>query len=254
LHIDIETLLKICHEAGAAIMEIYSGEIQVETKQDQSPLTEADRAAHDIIVRRLEEHFTGIPVLSEEGADIDFETRRSWQEFWLVDPLDGTKEFINRNGEFTVNIALVAGHRVRFGMVHVPAQQKTYWGEVGAGAWLQEKGAPPRRIMVRPQAPGQGLTVVVSRSHPSPELDAYLQTLNVAETIAVGSSLKLCTLAEGRADLYPRFGPTMEWDIAAGQAVVEAAGGWVRTFAGSPLRYNKQNLKNPYFLAAAASP
>jgi 3'(2'), 5'-bisphosphate nucleotidase len=170
----------------------------------------------------------------------------------LVDPLDGTKEFIKRNGEFTVNIALIEDGRSVFGVVGVPAQGMIYWGVAGSGAWLQAGDAPPQPIRVRQPEPASGLTVVMSRSHPSPELDAYLADIKVADALPIGSSLKLCAVAEGRADLYPRLGPTMEWDTAAGHAVVEAAGGRVLTLAGVPLSYNKQSLLNPHFIVSGA--
>lgn len=233
-------------------MAIYEGEFQVEIKGDDSPLTCADRASHDLIAASLASQFPEIPLLSEEGRDIPYEVRRAWPRFWLVDPLDGTKEFIKRNGEFTVNIALIEDGRPVFGVVGVPAQGLIYWGVAGTGAWLQAGDEPARPIQVRQPDPARGLTVVMSRSHPSPELDAYLANIKVADALPVGSSLKLCAVADGRADLYPRLGPTMEWDTAAGQAVVEAAGGRAHTLDGTPLRYNKQSLLNPHFIVSGA--
>ena len=251
--IEIATLLDIARRAGAAIMHVYAGDHDVQYKDDNSPLTAADKASHEIIVAGLRAVTPEIPILSEEGADIPYAVRRDWQRFWLVDPLDGTKEFIKRNGEFTVNIALIAeGHPI-LGVVFVPALDRLFWGVADEAAWLQEAGRDPRQIHVRQPDPERGLSVVMSRSHPSPDLDEYLQSVNVAEIISVGSSLKLCVLAEGKADLYPRLGPTMEWDIAAGQAVVEAAGGDVRTLDGHPLRYNKQDLRNPFFVAKSVT-
>jgi 3'(2'), 5'-bisphosphate nucleotidase len=246
--IDFEPVCSIAREAGAAIMEIYAGEFNVALKGDSSPLTCADRAAHEIIVKGLNRSFPEVPVLSEEGKSIPYEDRCLWPRFWLVDPLDGTKEFIKRNGEFTVNIALIENGHAVAGVVYVPAQRKTYLGVRGRGAWLRDGEQGPVAIKVRTANPAAGLTVVMSRSHPSPELAAYLQDIMVAEALPVGSSLKLCVVAEGRADLYPRLGPTMEWDTAAGHAVVEAAGGTVTTLDGQPLRYNKENLLNPYFV------
>jgi len=238
----------IARAAGDEILRVYRGEIEVEMKDDRSPLTAADRASHAVIERGLRGHFPEIPVLSEEGRDIPYTERRHWQRFWLVDPLDGTKEFIKRNGEFTVNIALVEDQTPVAGVVYVPVTGRLYLGIRGAGAWCQEEGGVAEAIRVRPSVAGEGLAVVMSRSHPSPELDAYLRGVAVAERVSVGSSLKFCVVAEGRADLYPRLGPTMEWDTAAGQAVVEAAGGSVRQLDGSPLRYNKEELLNPYFV------
>ena len=243
-------LRTLTREAGAAIMAIYAGEHAVEFKDDRSPLTAADKAAHAIILAGLKALTPAIPVLSEEGRDIPYAERREWPRFWLVDPLDGTKEFLKRNGEFTVNIALIEHGRPVFGLVGVPAQDKVYWGVAGLGSWLAKGDEAPRAICVRPAAPASGLTVVQSRSHPSPELADYLAGIKVAEAVAVGSALKFCIVAEGHADLYPRLGPTMEWDTAAGHAVVAGAGGRVTTLDGQPLQYNKESLLNPYFLVS----
>lgn len=231
-------------------MTIYAGEFAVELKGDDSPLTCADRAAHRVIAAGLDAAFPEIPLLSEEGRAIPYAERRGWRCFWLVDPLDGTKEFIKRNGEFTVNIALVEDGQVRAGVVYVPATGTLYYGSAENGAWRQDGEVAPRPIRVR-KAPA-ALTVVMSRSHPSPELADTLRRFNVADALPVGSSLKFCVVAEGRADLYPRLGPTMEWDTAAGQAIVEAAGGTVTRLDGSPLRYNKENLLNPHFIVKGA--
>lgn len=228
--VNISRICDIARKAGAAIMEIYGSEFIVDVKEDTSPLTVADRVSHEIIETGLKELYPEIPVLSEEGNDIPFEDRRHWQRFWLVDPLDGTKEFIKRNGEFTVNIALIEDGVPVAGVVHVPAQGKTYYGGRGSGAWLEEKGSAAVEIRTRLTSPEAGLTVVQSRSHPSPDLDYYLKGFNVTESISVGSSLKFCVVAEGKADLYPRLGPTSEWDTAAGQAVVEGAGERLRIF------------------------
>ena len=246
---DFDQVCAIARDAGSAIMEIYAGEFDVELKGDNSPLTCADRASHQVIVEGLQEATPGIPILSEEGRDIPYAERAAWPLFWLVDPLDGTKEFIKRNGEFTVNIALVEDGRVTAGVVYVPAQDTMYFGRLGTGAWKIEGNQVPVKISVRAADESLGLTVVMSRSHPSPELAEYLRGIKVAEAMPVGSSLKLCVVAEGKADLYPRLGPTMEWDTAAGHAVVEAAGGAVTQVDGAPLRYNKENLLNPYFIA-----
>lgn len=250
--IALEQICRIAREAGSAIMEVYAGDHRVEFKSDQSPLTAADRASHEVICRGLTTLFPDLPILSEEGKDLPYELRREWRRFWLVDPLDGTKEFIKRNGEFTVNIALIEDGRSTAGVVYVPAQDVTYWGRIGDGAWKQSGNEPAAPIRVRQPAGQQGLTVVMSRSHPSPELADYLKTIKVAEALEVGSSLKLCVVAEGKADLYPRLGPTMEWDTAAGQAVVEASGGKVTTPEGRPLSYNKVNLLNPFFVVKGA--
>lgn len=250
MNIEIEIVLDICREAGSAIMEIYRGDIQVETKPDQTPLTEADRASHDIIVRQLKQNFPETPILSEEGQDVSFEARNCWERFWLVDPLDGTKEFIKKNDEFTVNIALIEDKEPVLGAIYVPAKNLLYWGGKEQPAKLQTGFSPPRPIRARQADPQQGLTVIMSRSHPSRELEEYLSGLPVAEKLPVGSSLKFCAVAEGRADLYPRLGPTMEWDIAAGHAILEAAGGHVRKVDGGRLVYNKRALLNPHFIAS----
>lgn len=235
-------------------MEIYGRSTEVELKKDKSPLTAADRASHRIIEEGLLALRPDLPVLSEEGRDIPYSQRKGWNAFWLVDPLDGTKEFIRRNGEFTVNIALIEKGSPVFGLVYSPALEKLYWGMKGRGAWLADGDGEPKAIGVRRKDPDSGLTVVMSRSHPSPELDAYLKTIKVSEVVSIGSSLKFCLVAEGEADLYPRFGPTMEWDTAAGQAVLEAAGGYVlNRQTGERLSYNKESLLNPFFLAGAGS-
>lgn len=252
--IDYQTVCAIAKQAGAEIMKIYGEEdFSVELKDDQSPMTAADKASHEVIERELTKHFPDIPILSEEGADISYEQRKNWQRFWLVDPLDGTKEFIKRNGEFTVNIALIENQHPVFGVVYVPAQDKLYWGDTENGAWVQEGQSAPYQINVIEPDHNQGLTVVMSRSHPSPELEAYLKDIKVKEALPVGSSLKLCVVAEGKADLYPRLGPTMEWDTAAGHAVVVAAGGFVKTQEDEPLIYNKENLLNSFFVVSSGS-
>ena len=244
----LDHLCGIATQAGAAIMAIYDGDHSVEIKEDSSPLTAADKASHQVILSGLQRHFPGIPILSEEGSEIPFAVRKNWRRFWLVDPLDGTKEFIKRNDEFTVNIALVEEKEPVLGVVYVPAQNKIYWGIKNQGAWVQEEGNLPRQTRVRRPDPEKGLTVVMSRSHPSPRLEEFLKPFKVAESLPVGSSLKLCVIAEGKADLYPRLGPTMEWDTAAGHAIVTAAGGRVETEQGENLHYNKENLLNPFFI------
>jgi 3'(2'), 5'-bisphosphate nucleotidase len=245
---DIEIICNIAKDAGEAIMSIYNGDHAIEYKDDKSPLTAADKASHQVIIAGLQRHFPEIPILSEEGASIPYDVRKEWSRFWCVDPLDGTKEFIKRNGEFTVNIALIEEDRPVVGVVYVPAQDKMYYGRLETGCWMAETGETSARIQVRKPDPVAGLTVVMSRSHPSPELEDYLKSIKVAEALPVGSSLKLCVVAEGLADLYPRLGPTMEWDTAAGHALVEAAGGTVKQPNGDALVYNKPNLLNPYFI------
>ncbi len=245
---NLEIVCKIAKEAGNAILSVYDGDHAVEYKDDKSPLTAADKASHEVIIAGLQQHFPEIPILSEEGAAIPYAERKEWSRFWCVDPLDGTKEFIKRNGEFTVNIALIEDGRPVAGVVYVPVQDKMYFGRLGLGAGFRRLEKEPESITVREADHEAGLTVVMSRSHPSPDLQAYLKNIKVAEAMPVGSSLKLCVVAEGLADLYPRLGPTMEWDTAAGHAVVEAAGGTVKQPNGEALVYNKENLLNPYFI------
>jgi 3'(2'), 5'-bisphosphate nucleotidase len=247
-----ETDIKaIATEAGAAILDIYKQDFDVVSKADDSPLTQADLASHRVITDALARLTPDIPLLSEESADIPFTERGRWGEYWLIDPLDGTKEFIKRNGEFTVNIALIRDHRPVLGVVHVPVSGVTYSGIVGAGARRSERGSDPRPISIRlPSA--QPPVIVGSRSHANPELEGYLAGLGDYELVSMGSSLKFCLLAEGRADFYPRLGPTSEWDTAAAHAVVLAAGGQIVTLDGEPLRYNlKDSLLNPPFLVIA---
>ena len=245
----LERLDAIARAAGAAILEHYGRDGEpVERKADQSPLTAADKAAHETIVSALRAWTPTIPVISEEGTVPPFAERRPWREFWLVDPLDGTKEFLQRNGEFTVNIALIEGDAPVLGVVYAPALNLCYTAGRGLGAW-KRPGPPPcpaRRIASAPAAPGTPLVVAESRSHPSAELEAYLQTVPVARRVQAGSSLKFCWVAEGTADLYPRFGPTMEWDTAAGDCVFRYSG---RDGARvSPLVYNTAALRHDNFV------
>jgi len=239
----------IARDAGRAILDVYGREIAVERKADDSPLTEADRLAHAAIAKGLAELAADIPMLSEESAPADHAERHSWSRFWLVDPLDGTKEFLKRNGEFTVNIALIEEHRALLGAVFAPVLDRMYSGAVTLGAWRRDGAAAARSIRVREPATAP-LRVVGSRSHPSGELADYLAALGPHEIAPMGSSLKICLVAEGAADVYPRLGPTSEWDTAAAQAILESAGGRMIDTAGQPLRYNsKDDLLNPHFLA-----
>jgi len=249
---DLKTLAPavadIARRAGEAILTVYGDEFDVARKADDSPVTEADLASHDVIVEALAKLTPGVPVLSEEDAAIPFETRSAWREYWLVDPLDGTKEFVSRNGEFTVNIAFVSDHAPVLGVVLVPLSGACYCGVTGHGATLQEGGRPARAIQVRiPHA--YPIVVVGSRSHANPRLEEHLQGLGEYELVTMGSSLKCCLVAEGKADFYPRLGHTFEWDTAAAHAVVAAAGGRLLKLDGSPLEYNrKESLLNPEFL------
>ncbi|MGA9573402.1 MAG: 3'(2'),5'-bisphosphate nucleotidase CysQ [Lysobacterales bacterium] len=242
-----DQLVDISRRAGLKILDWYDGDMGITIKADDSPLTRADLASHELIKDELSKRWPEIPILSEESADIPWETRRNWQQYWLVDPLDGTKEFINRNGEFTVNIALVRNHRPVTGIVHVPVTDTTYFGSRDLGAWCQQGNAQATVIRIRRPA-ARPPVIVGSRSHANPELSKQLDRLGEHELTSMGSSLKFCLIAEGMADFYPRLGPTSEWDTAAAQAVVEAAGGQVVKIDGTPLEYNrKEAYLNPHF-------
>lgn len=232
-------------EAGEAIVQIYNtADFGVETKADNSPLTLADKAAHQVIIKHLEG--TGIPILSEEGRDVPYEVRRKWDYFWLVDPLDGTKEFIKKNGEFTVNIALIHNGEPELGVVYAPVLNWLYWGNVEEGAWKQGGNLAPVRLNNTKAT--EVSTVVASRSHLSDETKAYLERLPGVEVISMGSSLKFMLLAENKAQVYPRFAPTMEWDTGAAHGILRSMGAEVVKVDRSPLRYNKENLLNPFFI------
>jgi 3'(2'), 5'-bisphosphate nucleotidase len=244
----------IAAEAGARILEIYETAFAVETKEDASPLTEADLASHGTIMAGLRRLTPDIPVLSEESSAVPFSERARWERFWLVDPLDGTKEFIKRNGEFTVNIALVDGHEPVLAVVYVPVTGLCYFAAKGHGAFREKPGEAAREIRVRPRVSGP-VRVVGSRSHAGPSLQVFVTGLGEHTLMPVGSSLKLCMVAEGKADVYPRLGLTSEWDTAAAQCVVEQAGGRVIDVAGKRLVYNtKESLLNPYFLVIGGDP
>ena len=238
----------IARRAGALILEVYATDFAVRGKDDASPVTEADERAEALIVPALRELAPGVPVVAEEAVAAG-QVPEVGDWFWLVDPLDGTKEFIGRNGEFTVNVALVHRGEPVLGVVYAPALGRLFAGARGQGARVEEAGgARPIRCRAVPEA---GLTVVASRSHgDATALDAFLAGRKVAALANAGSSLKLCLVAAGEADLYPRLGRTMEWDIAAGHAVLAAAGGQVATLAGAPLRYGKPGFDNPHFVAS----
>ena len=252
-----ERLIDIVDRAGDAILEVYATEFEVTDKADDSPLTQADLAAHRVIAQGLAELDPTTPIISEESDPPPFAERRHWQRYWLVDPLDGTREFVNRNGEFTVNIALMEDGTPTFGIVGVPVQRRIFVGDCNPerrAAYVIEADRR-QELRTRRYSP-PGITVVASRSHGGARLEAWLQTLAEAfgevQRTPVGSSLKFCLLAEGKADFYPRLGPTSEWDIAAAAAVLAAAGGIVRQFDGTPVTYNaKESFLNPEFYAAA---
>ncbi|NMM46808.1 3'(2'),5'-bisphosphate nucleotidase CysQ [Flammeovirgaceae bacterium KN852] len=243
-----EQLTEIARLAGDAIMEVYKLDDfsnVVDFKSDDSPLTLADKAANEVITEKLKEYFPDIPVLSEEGRSIPFEERKDWSEFWLVDPLDGTKEFIKRNGQFTVNIALIRDGFPVKGIVYTPVTEVTYYGDEN-GAVKIEGG---NESVLKVNNKSDDRIAVRSASHASDEEEGVLNSYKCTDSISVGSSLKFCMVAEGKADLYYRHGPTMEWDTGAGQAVVEAAGGKVLRFEEKVrFYYNRENLLNPSFL------
>ncbi|MFY0651245.1 MAG: 3'(2'),5'-bisphosphate nucleotidase CysQ [Cyclobacteriaceae bacterium] len=235
-------------EAGKAILEVYnSDDFNVELKGDDSPLTRADKQAHNVIVSHLEN--TDLPILSEEGKSIPFEERKSWDHFWMVDPLDGTKEFIKRNGEYTVNIALIHDGKAIAGVVFVPVTQKLYWSVKGEGAFVKSKEGVGELRSNKITLQDEGLKVVASRSHLNDDTQQFLDSLNKPEVVSMGSSLKLLAIAEGTADVYPRFAPTMEWDTAAANAIVEESGAKVyQKEMKEELLYNKEDLLNPHFI------
>ncbi|QYK14288.1 3'(2'),5'-bisphosphate nucleotidase CysQ [Shewanella rhizosphaerae] len=249
----LDELVEIAKKAGEAIMQVYgSDQMDIQAKADDSPVTAADLASHKVIVEALARLTPDIPVMSEEAADIPWETRKQWQQYWLIDPLDGTKEFIKRNGEFTVNIAFIDKGRALAGVVYAPVLDKCYYGAQHYGAWLASADGVTDLNQLAVAAPSVP-RIVGSRSHVSPGLAAYLEAIGEHEMTSIGSSLKFCLLAEGKADIYPRLGLTSEWDTAAAQAVLESVGGLVvNADNGKPLDYNqKEDILNPYFIATA---
>lgn len=247
----LDDLVAIALDAGAAIMKVYASDFEVVSKDDRSPVTAADHAAEAVILEALARVAPGTTVISEEAATIHG-LPEPGARFFLVDPLDGTREFVKRNGEFTVNIALIEDGRPVAGVVHAPAVDRMFAAARGCGAFeIALPDTTARRPISARRPPAEGLTVLASRSHADPATDAFLETVTVAQRRSAGSSLKFCLVAAGEADLYPRTGPTMEWDTAAGHAILEIAGGSVTTFDGAPLRYGKidDGLLNPGFIA-----
>ena len=248
----VEPIVALAQDAGRAILEVYSTDFEVQSKDDESPLTQADLASHRWIDAGLRSLTPDIPIISEESGLPGFDERSQWQRYWLIDPLDGTKEFVNRNDEFTVNIALIENHRPTLGVVYVPVFDRTYVGCEGLGAQRRDADGAPTVIQVS-ESSNVPVRVVGSRSHRSDSLDTYLQNIGDFDMVPMGSSLKFCVIAEGGADLYPRLGLTSEWDTAAAQAVVEQAGGSVVTLDGKPMKYNtKENILNPHFFVVGA--
>ncbi len=267
----ILTTILAAKRAGEAILDVYDSDFKVEQKDDKSPLTLADKRSNEIIENVLEQTITvndsTVPILSEEGKETPYDEREKWEYFWLVDPLDGTKEFVKRNGEFTVNIALIHKHKPVLGIIYIPVKDVFYFAAINFGSYklessdilsdnlsIQDLINKSQRLPLSNDN-NTPFTIVGSRSHTSEEFSEFVKQLNAkygkVEFISSGSSLKLCLVAEGKADVYPRFGPTMEWDTAAGQAIVEQANGTVMdTQSNEPLNYNKSNLLNPFFIVS----
>lgn len=244
-----EQIGEIARRAGRVIMDVYKTDFAVDTKSDASPVTKADQLAEDLIIRSIREGITSkFPLVGEESVSVGKIPVVGDSPFWLIDPLDGTKEFISRNGEFTVNIALIESGLPVLGVVHLPVTDDTFVA-TRAGVFVQY-GGEGRAVQIScRQAPKDGIIAIASRSHGSDAVESYLAKMPVRERISAGSSLKFCRVAEGKADLYPRFGPTMEWDTAAGHAVLMYAGGEVVTEDGKPLLYGKPGFRNPFFIA-----
>ena len=246
----IDNLIDISRLAGKEILDVYDGSINVTLKDDLSPLTDADRKSNHIITKKLISLYPDIPILSEEGEDVSFSKRKSWKTFWLIDPLDGTIEFIKRNGEFTVNIALIKNHYPVFGSVYAPCMKELFWAYEGLGAWKETNKTKQYKIKILNNSTKK--RIVISRSHPNKKVLDFISKYDEYELIRMGSSLKLCCIADGKADIYPRLGPTSEWDIGAAQCIVEKAGGSVLEYdTEARLRYNKENILNPFFIVSA---
>ena len=242
--------LKIADIASQEVLRIYLTDFKVDYKADESPITAADLASHRVIVEGLRELSHDIPILSEEGADIPWEERKHWRRFWLIDPIDGTKDFTQRTDEFTVNIALIEDGVPVLGVVTAPALKEAYWGAQGEGAFKRDRTGAIRQISVA--EPKDVVRVVASKNHLNEDTKAFIQKFESHELVQAGSSLKFCRVAEGQADIYPRLGPTCEWDTGAAHAVLNAAGGKVETLEGKPLVYGKEDVLNPFFVASGA--
>jgi 3'(2'), 5'-bisphosphate nucleotidase len=255
----LQEVIAIAKAAGSAIMQIYSTEFSVVRKEDNSPLTQADLAAHHTIVEALKKLTPNIPIISEESVTTAYDIRKQWKQYWLIDPLDGTREFVKRNGEFTVNIALIDEHKPVLGVVYAPVTELLYFAAHGNGAYKQIKTNPPQPIHTKP-LDIQHPVVAGSRSHSDQKMQSFMRNLEsrlgvTPELISMGSSLKICLVAEGIADVYPRLGPTSEWDTAAAHCILQEAGGDIVDEADTSLRYNtKESLLNPFFFATSGSP
>jgi len=243
----LPAVIQIADEAGERVLHIYQSDFKVQFKEDKSPITAADVASHDVIVKGLRALTPDTPILSEEGATIPWGERQHWQTFWLIDPVDGTREFTQRSGEFTVNIVLIENGEPVLGVVTAPALKEAFWGVKGEGAHKRDRTGKVHRM--DGAQPHTVKRVVASKNHLNDGTRAFIETLGEHELVQAGSSLKFCRIAEGRADVYPRLGPTCEWDTAAAHAVLVAAGGRVETLDGAPLIYGKEDLLNPFFIA-----
>ncbi len=248
---NIIEVIKISKDAGESILEIYKKmNSDFELKEDKSPLTEADIVSHNIIVKALRILTPDLPILSEEESEIPFNVRSTWKQYWLIDPLDGTKEFINRNGEFTVNIALIKNNKPILGVIFVPVTNEVFYGYENGGSFYKKGKSKEKKIEVNNNYK-KNIRVVSSRSHLNDRLASFLKKIKASKSISIGSSLKFCLIASGKADIYPRFGPTSEWDTAAGHAIVKFAGGSILTLKKQELTYNtKESLLNPDFIAS----
>jgi len=247
----IEKVLKLSKDAGELILDIYKDyNSNFELKEDKSPLTAADIASHNLIVEGLKNLTPSLPIISEEDSSIHFKVRSSWNQYWLIDPLDGTKEFLNKNDEFTVNIALINKNEPIFGVIYIPVSGKTYWGAIEQGSFLIKRSGTQKSISVAKNT-DKKLRIVTSRSHASKELGNFLEKIKDYKILRKGSSLKFCLIAEGLADIYPRLGPTSEWDVAAGEAIVKYAGGYIYDKDSKPMTYNqKDSYINPNFIVS----
>ena len=249
----VKDVVQIARDAGKVIMDIYGTEdFKVESKSDESPLTIADRTANDVICKGLEALAIQYPIVSEENKEVPYGQRKEYSHFWLVDPLDGTKEFIKRNGEFTVNIALIHNQQTVMGIVYAPVMDEMYWAIKGDGAFMEKDGVVTKLTAPSFKMSDKGLKLVCSRSHLNADTEQFVADFDSPDLVSKGSSLKFLILAKGEAHIYPRLAPTMEWDTGAAQIVLEEAGGKViNNDTKTPLEYNKEILRNPYFIATA---
>lgn len=256
IDIYVNVLIDIARKAGKAILAVYKEPFEVEIKADNSPLTKADKASNEIILAGLKEHYPTVPFISEEAKQTAYAERKDWKYCWSIDPLDGTKEFIKKNGEFTVNIALLEDGNPIFGLIYVPAQNTIYHAQKAKGAYKIVAGDMPKKLMVSTIQKNEPVVIVASRSHLNQATVDFIEEqkdkYGLVDTVSAGSALKFCLVAEGKAHFYPRFAPTMEWDTAAGHIIATEAGATVTKVDGSPLTYNREDLLNPYFLVTAS--